>query len=98
MYNYRPCVHNSILTLEWQLLTLHLSVMSNVCFSEIQQQLQDKVETLRKQWADFMPHLAIIQVCTYTPLLCNNNNNKPTISNFVCVYVCVSHTYDTLNN
>ena len=41
---------------------LHFSVICDVWCREIQQQLHDKVETLRKQWANFLPHLAIIQV------------------------------------
>jgi len=39
-----------------------------VCYvlcREIQLQLQDSVKTLQKQWTDFMPHLTIIQVCTF---------------------------------
>jgi len=51
--------------------------------SEIQQQLQEKVETLRKQWTTFMPHLAIIQVCTFL--------EHDTTTQFLCKLYTVMH-------
>jgi len=56
--------HELPLVCPLELTLIAASSACHVCCSEIQQKLQDRVETLRKQWTDFMPHLAIIQVCT----------------------------------